>query len=117
VPDSLLQGHRHHLGQSPSLSDSSCHCMGQLQTEDSHVGKNELQRLLRSLIYEAKELSLLITPQRPSGATSAALTTRSSLDCTAWLAFVNKQTVSRLQMLCQIFAKVFPSKEKKDDKS
>lgn len=81
--DSLLQGHKHHLGQSPGLSDSSCYCTEQLQTEDSHVGKNELQWLLRSLIYEAKNLSFLSIPQRPGGATSAALTTQPSLHHTA----------------------------------
>lgn len=89
------------------------HCTEQLQTEDSHVGKNELQWLLRSLIYEAKELSLLSAPQRPGGATSAALTTKPSLDHTAWLAFVNKQTVSQnSRCYSGYFAKVSPRKEK-----
>lgn len=70
--------------------------------------KNELQWLLGILIYEAKELSLLSAPQRPSGAYRHA-TSRPHGSA----GFCKQQnSVSELQTVAGCFAEVSPSKEK-----
>lgn len=79
------------------------------------MGKNERQWLLRSLIYEAKERSLLSAPQRPGGATSAALTAKPSLAQRAWLAFEDKQCLKNSDVMLDTLPKCLL--ENKNDKS